>query len=151
MTHLLAGSAPLRSGEPGDARFCDPPVLAPRFGAVIGGRVEIGGYCFQMFLPRVGGGWTAELPRGGGGDDVDIDDGEMQWLCYAWPIEHSVTGRRAFVCDQAGNLLASNMAVELYSGGFGPVPGVSAFQLLPDGWRLAANETDARGNSWVVT
>ena len=147
----LAGAMPMRCADPADARLCDPPVLAKPFQHVSGGRVQTGGYVFQMFLPRIEGGWTAELPNGGGGDDVDDDDAETRWLCYAWPIEHGVTGVRAFVCDQDGNLLACNMATELYSGDAGPVPGVSAFQWGPDGWRLAANEPDARGNSWVVT
>ena len=91
------------------------------------------------------------MPRGGGGDGVDVDGSEVHWLCYAWPVEHGVTGVRAFVCDQDGNLLASSMAEELYSGTMGPIPGVSSFRRTLDGWRLAANEIDVRGNSWVVT
>ncbi len=148
----LAGAVPMRAtrGPRAGARL-EPPVMSRAFGTVVHGCVRRSGYVFQLCLRSVDGGWVPEAPCGGGIDaSVDVDRAEREWICYAWPIEHGRTGRRAFVITHGGDVLACNMASELYSGRFGPPLGVAAFTVGAAGWTLAVNTTDLRGNVWVV-
>lgn len=148
----MAGVVPTRTKDlrAGGPRIT-PPVLHERFGAVRGGRVRTGGYVFQMFLRGAGDTWVAEAADGGGiGRPVEAAKAETEWVCYAWPIEHGVSGRRAFMINQNGDIVASNMGAEVYSGDAGPPPGVAAY--VQDGahWVTAANTADPLGNLWVV-
>jgi len=142
----LAGVAPLRGSD----ALLVPPVLHGRFGAVRDGRVEIGGYVIEMFLPAKDGGWVSEAKRGAGGGEVDDDAAEKVWLCYAWPVEHGWTGTRAFLVDQNGDILSSNMSAQLYSGREAPEGGEAGHCRTDGQCRTAANTVDHCGNTWVV-
>ncbi len=142
----LAGVTPLRGSN---ARLV-PPVLHSRFGAVRDGRVEIGGYVLEMYLPSQDGGWVTEASRGAGGYEVDADAAELRWLCYAWPIERGWTGNRAFLMNQDGNILGTNMSAEIYSGRIAPKAGVAGHRLIDGQCRTAVNAEDRCGNTWVV-
>lgn len=142
----LAGVKPLRGSD----ALLVPPVLHSRFGAVRDGRVEIGGYVIEMFLPAKDGGWVSEANRGAGGGEVDADAAEMVWLCYAWPVEHGWTGKRAFLVDYRGDILATTMPEELYSGRIAPKAGQSGHCESEGQCRPAANTVDHCGNMWVV-
>jgi hypothetical protein len=63
------------------------------------GTVVRSGYCFKMYLPGpTAAGLTpgvAENPVGGGNTaagDVDPDNAEILWCCYAWPVQVTQTG-----------------------------------------------------------
>ncbi len=146
----LSGSLPVRTKDPSVVGAkVDPPLLPRRFAKVVHSRVRSGGYMFQMFLRGPDGVWVAEANDGGGmGCPVDPVKAETEWLCYAWPIVHGSSGKRAFMISQSGDVLASNLSAVTYSGEAGPFPGLAAF-LHKDGvWRLAANEVDTVGNTW---
>ncbi|MFN3243523.1 MAG: hypothetical protein ACE37K_18610 [Planctomycetota bacterium] len=147
----LAGSALLRrpSGQP--PVRCDPPVLSARFGDVVDGRVRVGGYWFEMFLATADGEWVAE--RADQVHLVSIAESEVLWTCYAYPVELGVTGRRAFMTNQSGDVLMTNQAG--YAGDDRPEPGLAGFAYDGDptwivGARVAANTADAHGHTWVV-
>ncbi|MBL8737853.1 MAG: hypothetical protein JNL12_15580 [Planctomycetes bacterium] len=142
----LAGVTPLRGSD----ALLTPPVLPSRFGEVRDGRVEIGGYVIEMFLPAKDGGWVSEAMQGAGGGEVDDDAAENVWLCYAWPVEHGWTGKRAFLVDHRGDVLASNMPKELYSGRIAPKAGQAGHCATDGQCRPAANTVDHCGNLWVV-
>lgn len=148
----LAGTAALRAAASGDSPpgKLSPPVLSPRFGAVRGGRVHVGGYVFQMFLPGAKGGWVAEADAGGGAPGVDATRAEMEWICYAWPEEYDVTGIRAFMVTQGGDVLVTRQSAAMCSGDAGPVPGQSGFAVKGSGHAPAANVEDVLGNLWSV-
>ena len=142
----MAGISPLRGSKSPLAQ----PVLSEKFGNVVGGRVQRGGYWYQMFLPQIKGGWTTELPAGGGGPEVNAGASEVSWMCYAWPVEPGKTGNRSFFISQYGDVLATNMANEVYGGGNAPLVGLSAFAADDSEYLYAANKEDKRGNTWVV-
>ena len=147
----LAGALPLRANAERAAVTLATPLLTTALGKVHKGRIQRIGYLFQLSLPGVGGVWIPEASHGGGiGAGVDANGAELDWLCYAWPVVHGETGKRAFAITSRGDVLASDLASEVYSGDFGPMAGVAAF--VADGGRLvlAANTTDLRGNVWVV-
>ncbi len=71
----LSGGTAVRTdaaGTVGDTRIM-PPVMAARFAAVRGSRVQFGGYRFQMFLRGAGGAWVGEHD-GGGARGVAVDN-----------------------------------------------------------------------------
>lgn len=151
----LAGSSPLRSASsvsPGHPRL-DPPILAAAWGKVHHGRVVLGGYVFQMFLPKLGGGWVGEAADGGGLDLAIVTDGaESRWLCYAWPAEYGSTGVRCFFVNETGNILATRNSDGRLAGGHGPTAGSDAF-VSPNSSDPAAPATncaDCLGNRWTV-
>jgi hypothetical protein len=148
----LAGTAVLRAAAGGDTHpgRLSPPVLAPRFGVVRGGRVHVGGYVFQMFLPDKKGGWIAEADAGGAAGGVDPTRAEVEWLCYAWPEEYDVTGVRTYMINQGGDVLSTKASTVPNSGDAGPVPGQSGFARKDACQVPAANQEDIFGNQWTV-
>jgi prepilin-type N-terminal cleavage/methylation domain-containing protein len=141
----LSGVAPLRfyDGAMDAAAIgvdvLNPPILPTGFGDILSdgadGIVERSGYFFKMFLPDAtdGAGLVRGLPElfvlGQGGADPaalpNADNCEILWACYAWPVEASRTGNRAFFINQEGDLLQTltTNAVVPYNG----VRGVPAF------------------------
>jgi hypothetical protein len=97
----LTGAAKAR--QPGDGiKF---PLLGSglkRLGP--GGGVSADGYNFRVFLPGAGGTMLGAETADG---EVSADGAETRWVCYAWPVRHGVTGRRTFVIDQDGRILAT--------------------------------------------
>jgi len=146
----LSGTVPLRRPAGQEPRLCWPPVLSASFGEVANGRVQVGGYWFEMFLPAADGQWAAERS----GQACDTEDSEVFWVCYAYPVERGVTGMRSFMIDQSGDVFASNLSA--FAREDRPDPGVSGYQfdeMVPQwlvGARIAANSADVNGNYWVV-
>ncbi|MEM6672773.1 MAG: prepilin-type N-terminal cleavage/methylation domain-containing protein [Planctomycetota bacterium] len=146
----LAGAQPVRiftAGGPvvGAALdVLDPTYLPVAFGNVqsdgADGVVERQGYYFKMFLPDnaptapIAG--LAEAQVGGNpGVLPGSSNAEIMWCCYAWPVQATKTGNRAFFINQAGDILGTQnrpTAVPFYDA-FITVPAFdAAFTLAGD-------------------
>jgi type II secretory pathway pseudopilin PulG len=120
----LAGRVPMRvaAGAPaapaaGAATdILNPAILSAAFGNMTaspqGGIVSRQGYYFQLWLPDAtnGGGLTpglAEDPNGGkvAAPFPNPNNSEVMWCAYAWPMDRTRTGNRAFFVNQRGDLL----------------------------------------------
>jgi hypothetical protein len=144
----MAGKRSLRTAEGKDV-FCDPAVLSKSFGNTERGLVHRSGYVFLMLLPAKGGGWVAEHEVGNG-REVDPVLSETLWLCYAWPESYGWSGKRAFMLNQAGDVLVSRNADGAWSGEQGPKPGMSGFVEPVPTARVSANAEDCLGETWNV-
>jgi type II secretory pathway pseudopilin PulG len=115
----LAGTVPQRvsNGVPAAPAagaaidLMNPPILGNAFGRLTGGRVSRQGYFFQMWLPAAtAGGLIAGIAEDATGGKIaapfpDPANGQAMWCCYAWPVERTRTGTRAFFVNQYGDLL----------------------------------------------
>lgn len=145
----MAALIPPRVNGAQAADVIEPPSLSGAFQNVqdngLGtGVVTRSGYVFQMFLPGAGGAPVPEDAAGGpGAGAVDDNLAETLWCCYAWPATKDTTGTRVFVVNQTGDILATDNAVQDYSGpDLGPA-GVAAYagNSLTD--RFSINELPA--------
>lgn len=93
----------------------DPSYLPVAFGNVVtdgaDGVVERQGYFFKMLLPNneAANPITAlpELATGGSGAGLPGSSNcEVMWACYAWPVQSTKTGNRAFFINQDGDVTA---------------------------------------------
>jgi prepilin-type N-terminal cleavage/methylation domain-containing protein len=145
----LAGADPIRIfgtppviGAAGD--LLDPTYLPVAFGNVItdgaNGVVERQGYYYKMFLPDASGaapvGAVAEDPAGGAvaGGMPGASNGELMWICYAWPVQATKTGNRTFMINQSGDVLATQNRATQAGGsydGFVRVPAFDAALTAP--------------------
>jgi hypothetical protein len=97
----LSGQVGVRGGRP-----ALPVLILPT--AVRDGKITRRGYNFRIHLPAPGRKTAAEQGDGGFGDEeIDIDEAERFWCCYAWPTRHGRTGERAFFINQKGIVLAN--------------------------------------------
>lgn len=121
----MAGIDPIRVSH---NRISTSPFIAKCFGD----KDERGcatrqGYRFRMWLPlgsgRARGERQTESPETA--DPADADHQERRFACYAWPVEHGKTGRRAFVVTHHGEVFATLTAHPAYSG-TDPMPGSDA-------------------------
>lgn len=144
----MAGKRSVRTSEGRDA-FCDPAVLSAFFGQADRGLVHRGGYVFLMLLPAKDGGWVAEHEVGTG-RQLDPAWSSTLWLCYAWPESYGWSGKRAFMINQAGDILAAQNADGAWSGERGPKPGMSGFVEPVPTARVSANAEDCLGETWNV-
>ncbi|MCP5022710.1 MAG: prepilin-type N-terminal cleavage/methylation domain-containing protein [bacterium] len=128
---IFDGAAPAIAPAGG---VLDPPYLATAFGNVItdgaDGVVERQGYYFKMFLPDAAFAGVGEAPLGGtaaiaGWNSADT---ELYWCCYAWPVQVSKTGNRAFFINQEGDVAGtSNIStVTTQYDGFNTIPAFGA-------------------------
>ena len=116
----LAGTLPMRvsaGGPPVPAAgaatdILNPAILSSAFGNVTNSLVARQGYYFQLWLPDAtnGAGLTpglAEDPNGGklAAPFPNPNNGEVMWCAYAWPMDRTRTGNRAFFVNQRGDLL----------------------------------------------
>ena len=119
----LAGAAPIRIfvggvpaiGAAGD--LLDPTYLPVAFGNVItdgaDGVVERQGYYYKIFLPDNSAtapiGSEPEAAAGGNtaGSLPGSSNAEIMWCCYAWPVQATKTGNRAFFINQSGDILGT--------------------------------------------
>jgi Protein of unknown function (DUF2950) len=117
----MSGAIPLRGGT----RHMNPPVLSGAFKTVdAAGRITRSGYVYAIFLPQPGGWGCAEQGYGGlNAGVVDPDLAETTWCMYAWPVKYGVTGKRTFMANQTGDVLATDDA--RYSGANGPQAGAA--------------------------
>jgi prepilin-type N-terminal cleavage/methylation domain-containing protein len=160
----LAGTVPMRvDGGLGPAAGLvidqlKPPVLSAAFGQVANSVVARSGYMFQMWLPGpTAGGLTpgiAEDPTGGAliGPFPDPDNGENMWCCYAWPMQASGAGNRAFCINQEGDMVQYLNRVAPYSGTVKMPAFDEAFKVLGDmasGLRIGAPAGGHDNTIWV--
>jgi len=113
----LSGVDPLRvsnAGVPAAGAVgvdeLDPAVLSAVFGNVTASTVSRSGYLFQMWLPDGAAAplGIAEAPTGGSSATFpDPNNGEILWCAYAWPIDVTNSGNRAFFINQEGDLMST--------------------------------------------
>ncbi len=130
----LAGSAPIRDfngGAPAVGTIVlDPTYLPIAFGNVVPdgslqGIVERQGYYYKMWLPNnsATNPIAAVNEAGGGGNDATLpgsSNAEIMWCCYAWPVQATKTGNRAFMVNESGDVVATQnqrtAALQPYNG-----------------------------------
>lgn len=129
----LAGADPVRvfagvgAAPVIGANTLDPSFLPIAFGNVVtdgaDGVVERQGYYYKILLPDASAarpiGFVAEDPAGGNpGALPGSSNSEIMWCCYAWPVQRTKTGNRAFFINQAGDVIATlnNVAATSYNG-----------------------------------
>ena len=112
----LAGVVPLR----GSAAILTPATLAPSVGTVSNTVGSSNGYLFGMYLPAPGGAGIAEDANGGKAAPAVLSSALSKrcWVVYAWPAVANQSGRRVFVVNQEGEILATDNrgAAQGYSG-----------------------------------
>jgi prepilin-type N-terminal cleavage/methylation domain-containing protein len=136
----LSGAIPVRFGTMGSL---NPPVLSAAFRNVnAAGEVTRAGYCFKMILPGPDG--IGVCPDESG-DFSGVDEGlaETTWCCYAWPLNHAMTGNRSFMVNQSGDIVASEN--ELYTGTAPPLEFNAAFQSTTAGSVTGPTAIGTRG------
>lgn len=130
----LSGETPVRVwsqvgtgiGSAGDS--AQPSFLSKQFAIFVSdagdGVIERNGYYFKMFLPDnsasapVGG--LAERDTGGSkpGPYPGSANAELMWCCYAWPKQINRTGRRAFMINEIGDVVATRNTIEQPGGAY---------------------------------
>jgi len=137
----------------------DPAAVSVSMGLVNNSAVTKAGYHFAMYLPDNGRAGVAEDANGGKGAPgaVDADLTEIFWTCYAWPATNGTSGRRAFVLNQAGDVLQTTNVLQAYSGigGGGNMPAFdaaySAAGDLTSGLSISGQPAPAQdGGVWVT-
>jgi len=142
----LAGADPVRvftsggaaiGSTPGDV--LDPTYLTPQFGNVVtdgsDGVAQRQGYYYKMWLPDAATSASpptipgiAEAGTGGNpGTLPDPDNSEIIWCCYAWPVQVTKTGNRAFFINEEGEVLSTTNR----EGGTGVGQVYNAFDDVP--------------------
>ena len=134
---IYGGGTPTIGADPGD--ILDPTYLPVQFGNVVtdgtNGVIERQGYYFKIFLPALttGTGDTAIAGLGeatGGGNPgtlPDPDNAELIWCCYAWPVQTTKTGNRAFFINEQGDVMSTQNRI----GGTGVGQVYDAFDDVP--------------------
>lgn len=91
--------------------------------------------------------------RSNAGSAIDPEQASNLWCCYAWPAQFGTTGRRAFVVNQRGEVLACTNSTTRYGGLLSPpMAGTAAFLNANSTMsaQLAANTLAADGERWRV-
>ena len=158
-THLVREDA--GGGNPQVSLFLmAPSMLSTAFGNMVaggsGGVVVRSGYIFQMWLPGPGDepAGVAEAEDGGMDEPTGPANCEILWACYAWPLQRTITGNRAFFVNQDGDILQyNNKGATLYDGLDGGPVATAAYSGAHMA-SLAANAADGidaqDGNNWTV-
>lgn len=106
----MGGAVNVRDGSgPNTGPLLDPNTLSQSLSMVTAnGIVDKSGYVFRVSLPAVGGAGLLENGGGGSptGEDADLCEGI--WIAYAWPESYGLSGRRAFVVSQTGDILQTD-------------------------------------------
>lgn len=66
------------------------------------------GYVFRVALPSINGTPVVEVAGGGSPTGEDPDLCEDHWIVYAWPVGYAMSGRRAFVVTQDGDVMQTD-------------------------------------------
>jgi hypothetical protein len=156
----LAGVRNVKTGSPATGEGVNrviPPTLSGAFGRLdANGRVLRSGYYFEMYLPGVDAAWLDEAPVTAAYPAVEAGWAEVTWAVYAWPASFGSSGKRAFFCNQAGEVLQCANVTTRYSGTTSiPAPAAvlraSATNKTSMSHSLAINSTGNDGNFWTVT
>jgi hypothetical protein len=131
-----------------------PRAVSASLGAVLlRGRVQRSGYFFIMYLPGTLLQFRREPAPWGPYPGVSADEAANYWTCYAWPVSYRGTGRRAFLVNQSGQILACVNDKTHYSGiQGGPQRKAAIAPGEPNTMnaRLAINTIGKDGNLWIV-
>jgi prepilin-type N-terminal cleavage/methylation domain-containing protein len=164
----MAGTIPMRIDGGGGVPVVgaavtdqlNPSVLSAAFGNLVaggaGGVVTRSGYVFQMWLPgpTAGGVTPAVGEANGGGMGAGVTDPnncEVLWACYAWPINASQTGNRAFFINQEGDLMqTANRGAAAWTTLLGGPAFDDAYTVAGDMASPAANGVAAAGPAGAV-
>ncbi|HET6202096.1 MAG TPA: DUF2950 family protein [Planctomycetota bacterium] len=145
----LAGTVNVR----GSTSPIIPPTMSGAFGIVSGSRVTRSGYFFQMFLPDAAGAGVAEAATGGNASLVlaDANMCEVLWASYAWPINRTTSGNRAFFVNQAGDVLQTQNDTAQYTGTTTTPAFDAAFVTAGSlGAQVAVNTIGQDGERWTT-
>ena len=161
----LSGADPLRvsaAGAPAAGAAgtdeLNPSVLSAAFGNVAASVVVRSGYVFQIWLPApTAAGLTPAVAEDvGGGKGAapfpNPDNNEILWCAYAWPLQATASGNRAFFINQEGDLLMTqNRGAAAYSAAAGGPAFDAVFSVATDmASPLGINGVAAvDGNTWV--
>jgi len=118
----LSGAIAVRFGTMGTL---NPPVLSAAFRQPnAAGEVSKAGYFYKMLLPGAGGIGVCPDETG---SFAAVDDGlaETTWCCYAWPVNHGMSGNRSFMVNQTGDIVQSDNP--LYTGSAPAMPFNAAY------------------------
>jgi len=101
----LSGAIVVRFGTMGSL---NPPVLSAAFRQPnAAGEISKSGYFFKLLLPGPAG--IGVCPdETGSFAGVNASLSETVWCCYAWPINHGMSGNRSFMVNQSGDIVASD-------------------------------------------
>jgi prepilin-type N-terminal cleavage/methylation domain-containing protein len=144
----LSGAMDVRGS--GAVGRLSPPVLSAGFRRPdANGEVDRSGYRFKIFLPATGGG---SVTPDADDDFSGVDTGlaENTWCCYAWPGIYQHSGRRTFMVNQAGDIVAAED--RHYSGAAPPLDPSAAFLSAAAGsitGHLATGTAGTDGNIWT--
>jgi hypothetical protein len=142
-----------RAGGNSPAVRLNQPILGDSFRNIdANGYVTKSGYLFRIFLPDSAGKGQPEGAAGAPNRVWDSDRCEASWLAYAWPVDGK-TGTRAFMIDQRGELLQTNMRTVQYNEKAAP-SWTAAYAAGPAnmGGSLATDDPGGRGddgNMWT--
>lgn len=130
---------------------CEPALLSSRWEQAAGGVVTRSGYAFRIDLPSRDGKMIS-ASTASNGRDVSVDDAEIEYVVYAWPLVAGNTSNHVFVLDQEGELWVSDNQGRRqgYSGLANPPP----HDAWDSAWGTAAFEkakfTDVNGAKWTL-
>lgn len=130
-----------------DGRALDPPLLSPRTGTFVEGRLEKNGYYYRVFLPGRNGEPIREKAEGGRDGAIDAENAEIAFAIYAWPKEYGSSGFNTYMIDAEGEVLqaAPNGRAAPYAGTSDEPEGDSAFATRNTMLRTDAMVTGVRG------
>ncbi|GJM45573.1 MAG: hypothetical protein DHS20C21_24150 [Gemmatimonadota bacterium] len=152
----MSGLTPPRINGAPAADPINPPTLSGAFRNVQDSGLGTGvvtrtGFVYQLYLPGAGGAPVPEDVAGGPGAGVVDDDlAEVIWCCYAWPATKDTTGTRAFVVNQAGDILMTDNVLQQYSGPDGGPDGLAAYSGADMRERLSINALPAPAQDAAV-
>jgi hypothetical protein len=132
-------------GTLGQLSDVKPRLLGDAFRDVREGRVAIGGYLFQVWLPsRDGRGVADSQPGFAPKKSVDPRRARELWCAYAWPAEPALGGPVLFV-NQTGQVFASDNDDRRYAGPERAPAAEAAFMLDGSGALDTKPANDGRG------
>jgi hypothetical protein len=130
---------------------CEPALLSSKWEQAAGGVVTRSGYAFRIDLPSRDGKMIS-VSTASNGRDVSVEDAEIEYVVYAWPLVAGNTADHVFVLDQEGELWVSDNKGRRqgYSGLANPPP----HDAWDSAWGTAAFEkgkfTDVNGAKWTL-
>jgi prepilin-type N-terminal cleavage/methylation domain-containing protein len=125
----LSGGSQLRTSTGVNGNPLNVPFLSAAFQTVAASSVQKAGYLFQLWLPDANGVGLPEAATGGADPNAlpDADNGETTWCAYGWPVRFGSSGKRAFFCNQQGDILQTSNQTAQYSGTGNAPPADAAF------------------------
>ena len=133
------------------AAVLSPAVLSGAFRVLnANGEVSRSGYFFHVFLPVTAGSALGEPQTGYVTGTVEPDLSETTWCAYAWPVNYGQSGNRTFMTNQAGDVVATEVAAYSLSGAITSATAGAAFtgSLTSIMGSVAIGAAGSDGNVW---